>query len=504
MKHTKHHHTPTAIIIGAGIAGIATAIRLAVKGFHVNIFEKNGYAGGKMNVLEQDGYRFDAGPSILVQPEKIAALFELAGEPMEAYLQYEALPVSRRYFYEDGKVVDAYVDKEKFATEAAEKLGEDREKLNHYLHRSEALYNNVGKIFLQHSLQKARSLFRIPLLKAIASARRKYIFSSMHAINSKSFIQPHTAQLFDRYATYSGSNPYKAPGMLTMMPFIEFGSGVYYPKGGMSAVVKALQQLAEKKGVRFHFNTPVQRIIHFEDKIKGVVVNETNHYANIIVSNVDAFFTYKTLLNDARKVRKLLKQERSSSAVVFYWGMKQGFPQLQLHNVFFSKNYQAEFDAIFHTKSCYKDPSIHISITSKQEPGVHAPHGKENWCVTINTPCNSGQNWEAFIQQYKQSVIEKLSRLLQTDIAPLIETEIVMSPLDLEANTAAYCGSLYGNSSNKWKAAFLRQPNFTSDHKGLYFVGGTTHPGGGIPFCLQGAAIASEMIGHDIHKFTKH
>ncbi len=492
-----------AIVIGAGIAGLASAVRLAVQGFQVHVFEKNDYPGGKLSHFEKDGYSFDAGPSLFTQPQNIEELFALAEEPIEDYFSYEAVPVTCKYFYEDGTVINAYTDTDKFAEELQQKLGEDGNKLKGYLQQSELVYNNIGSIFLNNSLHKRSTLFKAPIRKALASTKRNHLFKTMNHVNETSFTKPQTVQLFNRYATYNGSNPYKAPGMLSLIPHVEHNEGVFYPKGGMVSITKAVYNLALKKGVKFHFNTAVRSIIHHDDHAKGVVINNDNHYADVVVSNMDVFFTYRELLKDHRKAKHIFKQERSSSAVVFYWGIKKEFPQLDLHNIFFAQDYKSEFNSIFVRKNLYNDPTVYINITAKNEPGIHAPEGKENWFVMVNAPANIGQDWPAFIQQYRKVIIAKLNRLLQTDIEPLIETEQVLDPITIEEKTSSFMGSLYGSSSNSRLAAFLRHPNFNNSIKGLYFVGGTVHPGGGIPLCLQSAKIAAKMVKEDFEKRKK-
>ena len=497
-------HSPKAIIIGAGIAGLASSIRLAVQGFEVDVFEKNNYPGGKLSDFELNGYHFDAGPSLFTQPQNIEELFALAGEPMEGYFSYQKMPVSCHYFYEDGTLVHAYADAKLFAKELNEKMGETEESLLSYLKRSKRVYSDIGNVFLNHSLHKKNTLWKAKILKALKATRLPYLFRTMHQMNEAHFKNPNTVQLFNRYATYNGSNPYKAPGMLSLIPHLEHNEGSFYPKGGMISITNALYQLALKKGVKFHFVTPVDRIIHKDRKVLGVVVNNENLYSDVVVSNMDVYFTYKNLLNDPHKSKKILKQERSSSALIFYWGINKEFKELALHNIFFAKDYKAEFDHLFRLKKMYVDPTVYINITSKCEPGLQAPDGKENWFVMVNAPANVGQDWEAYRTKYRAAIIAKLNRILKTDIEPLIETEEVLDPVLIESKTASYMGSLYGTSSNSKMAAFLRHPNFSKGIKGLYFVGGSVHPGGGIPLCLQSAKIMSEIVVTDRKKYTKH
>lgn len=488
-----------AIIIGSGVAGLASAIRLAVKGMRVVVYEKNSYPGGKISSLESGGYRFDTGPSLFTQPQLVEELFSLAGEPIEDYFSYQQIPVSCQYFYEDGTRVKAYADKDLFAKELVTQLGENETSLPAYLKRSARIYNDIGAVFLNHSLHKRSTFFKSKLLKAIRATRWPYLFRSMHQLNATHFENAKTVQLFDRYATYNGSDPYKAPGMLSLIPHLEHNEGAWYPKGGMISIANALYQLALKKGVTFHFDSPVQSIIRHERKVKGVVVNGENVEADIVVSNLDVYFTYQHLMKDVNKAHKLAKQERSSSALIFYWGIKKEFPELDLHNIFFAKDYKAEFDHVFRLKKMYADPTVYVNITSKYEPGVQAPYGKENWFVMVNTSANIGQDWTAYRERYRQAIIAKLSRVLQADIGPLIEVEEILDPVLIESNTGSYKGSLYGTSSNSKLAAFLRHPNFSKSIAGLYFVGGSVHPGGGIPLCLQSAKIVSELVAVNKH-----
>jgi phytoene desaturase len=319
----------------------------------------------------------------------------------------------------------------------------------------------------------------------------------MDAYNRKRFRTDEAVQLFNRFATYNGSNPYQAPGMLTMIPHLEQNQGTYYPYGGMISITKALHQLAMKKGVRFHFNQQVGAIHHENGKCTGIEVNGEKILAHVVVSNADIHQTYHKLLKDPVKTKKIEKIERSSSALIFYWGIRKSFDKLGLHNIFFSKNYKKEFDALFKEKTLIDDPTVYINITSKMEKGM-APHGAENWFVMINAPTHVGQDWSMLIQRARKHVLEKLSRMLNQPIEPLIESEQLLDPVEIERRTGTYQGSLYGTSSNDLMAAFLRPANASNSIRGLYFCGGTVHPGGGIPLCLKSAAITANWI-HENH-----
>jgi phytoene desaturase len=486
-----------AVIIGSGIAGLAASIRLVAQGYKVHVYEKSDKPGGKLGFFSEKGYQFDTGPSLFTQPHQLEALLALVGEKLSDYFTYHKMPVSCHYFYEDGTFIEASADPDLFAEEAHKKTGEPVSSIKNYLAASEKLYTRIGQVFLNYSLHKISTLFKIPLLSALGAFKLHYITRSMHTHNERSFKSKKLVQLFNRYATYNGSNPYVAPSMLTLIAHLEHNEGSFYPSGGMISITNTLVAVAKKIGVQFYFNSPVQKITTKNNQVTGVVVNDTAIDADLVVSNADVYFTYLNLLSAPSKAQKILEQERSSSALIFYWGIKKEFPQLSLHNIFFTENYEAEFAHLFDVKIPFSDPTVYVNITSVCEPGIQAPAGKQNWFVMVNVPANTGQDWATITAAVKKEVLAKLERMLGEPIDPLIETEKILDPLLIEANTASYQGSLYGTSSNAPMAAFLRHPNFSKEYNGLYFVGGSVHPGGGIPLCLKSAEIMSNLVAKD-------
>jgi len=220
---------------------------------------------------------------------------------------------------------------------------------------------------------------------------------------------------------------------------------------------------------------------------------------------MDVVPTYRRLLPDQPAPEQTLQQPRSSSALIYYWGIAREFPELHLHNIFFSADYKKEFEHIFQHKSISSDPTVYVNITSKLEE-EDAPAGSENWFVMVNVPHHQGQDWEQLIHSTREAVIGKLSRMLHADLKNVIACEQVLDPLLIEQQTSSYAGALYGSSSNNRMAAFLRHPNFSSRIKGLYFCGGSVHPGGGIPLCLLSARIVGELAPRVIpaNKLTQH
>ena len=494
---------PVAYIIGSGVAGLACAVRLAVQGLQVHVFEKNNVPGGKLGWLQMNGFCFDTGPSLFVQPENLHSLFEYAGEDINAYFNYRKVEDSCKYFFADGTILETSANKKMLLKEVLANTKEPAKNINKYLDEVHATYTSTADIFLNQPIHKVSTFINKKIFKALAAVKLSDLFSTLHTTNTKAFSDKNVIQLFDRFATYNGSNPYRSPGMFRVIAEPELNEGVYYPEGGMISIIHALHQLAEKKGVTFHFNQSVEKIICRNGIAKGIIVNGEELFANVIISNVDVYNTYRYLLNDEHYAGKLMKQERSTSAIVFYWGINKSFEQLQLHNIFFSADYEAEFDHIFQQKKLYHDPTVYVNITSKQQPS-HAPDGKENWFVMVNVAADTDYDSDTLTATCRQAVVAKLSNILGVDVASYIEEEQVMHPKIIEQNTNAYLGALYGAASNSRSTAFKRHANFSNSVKRLYFVGGTVHPGGGIPLCLKSAGIAANLIAADKIKWSNH
>jgi phytoene desaturase len=482
-----------AIIVGAGIAGIASALRLRALGMHVEVFEANDYPGGKLHAFELKGYRFDAGPSLFTMPDLVTELFDLFGEKSDQHFEYSRKSTVCNYFWEDGIQFTAHADREVFIETASIAFSTDPKKLSNYLDSSQKKYELTAPLFLEKSLHKLNTYLSRDTIKAVVKVSDMGIFKSLNDVNVAEIKEPHLVQLFNRYATYNGSSPYRTPGIMSMIPHLEMHLGTYFPKEGMHSITTSLYQLACRQGVQFHFGKKVDEIVLDKNKAKGVRVGDVHHMADLIVSNMDIYSTYKRLLPKAIHPTRTLEQERSSSAIIFYWGVRKDFSQLDLHNIFFSENYSEEFAHIFDKKSLFDDPTVYINITSK-EKATDAPEGCENWFVMINAPGDYGQNWSDLVAQARQNIIQKLDRLLKVDLNALIEAEEVLTPPLIEQRTSSYRGALYGAASNSKFAAFLRHPNFSRKLKNLYFVGGSVHPGGGIPLCLLSAKITSELI----------
>ena len=486
-------NSPKAIIIGSGIAGMATSVRLRAAGYEVKVYEMNSYPGGKLTEFSQKGYRFDMGPSLFTMPQFVEDLFKTAKRDISKYFKYHKKKTVCNYFYEDGTRFQADANIEEFASNAEKAFEVKKEEIISYFERSKKKYDLTGSLFLEKSLHKASTFLSKETIKAIINMRSLDLNSSLHSHNKSRFKDPRLVQLFDRFATYNGSDPYQTPGIMSMIPHLEQYFGTYFPKGGMHSITQSIYDLAKDIGVNFNFNTKVEKILVEKNRAVGIRIKDKKLYSDIIVSNSDVVPTYRNLLKDKKAPEKILNQPRSSSALIFYWGIKKQFPKLDLHNIFFSKDYKDEFHTIFNKKNVINDPTIYINISSKEEQS-DAPKGCENWFVMINTPSNTGQDWEEIITRSRANIVGKLSRILGEDIEAIIDFESILDPRLIENKTISYQGALYGAASNNKFAAFLRHPNFSNKISNLYFCGGSVHPGGGIPLCLLSGKIVSELI----------
>jgi phytoene desaturase len=481
------------IVIGSGIAGLAVSIRLALKGYNVQVFEQNSYPGGKLSSFSIKDYRFDAGPSLFTMPHLVTELFKLAGEDVKNYFEFSKKEIACNYFWQDGTSFTAYGERKKFLKEVEKIFGEPQYNVDKYLKKAKKKYDLTSSLFLEQSLHKVKTFISLDTLKALFQLKTFELQKSLHQANTQSFSSPHLIQLFDRYATYNGSDPYQTSGIMTLIQHLESAYGTFVPKKGMVSITESLYGLAKRLGVKFSFETVVKEIKVELGVISGIKTKSGSFSSDYVISNMDVFHTYKKLLPNEILPINRLKQERSSSAVIFYWGIKQSFPDLDLHNIFFSKNYKKEFQAIFKDKTVSEDPTIYINITSKEVVG-DAPKGCENWFIMINTPADHGQDWTQIVNRLRSHIITNISKRLNVNLKNLIVCEEVLTPPDIESKTQSYMGALYGASSNDTMAAFLRHPNFSNRIKNLYFCGGSVHPGGGIPLCLLSAKIVDELM----------
>ena len=490
------------VVIGGGLGALSGAIRLAQMGFSVQLFEKNSQLGGKVNEVVLADYRFDTGASLLTMPSVIDELFNFAGFKRSDYLDFAPIDPICRYFFPDGSVMDASADQTKMKTAIAQLSPNDVKAYERFLKYAERIHDLTAEIFMFTPIHEFRKLMRHRHFRTLFRLHQIDPFRTVHQSVSRFFSDSRLIQLFDRYATYNGSDPFQAPATLNIIPYIEYGLGGYYIKGGIYRLIDALKAVACELGVQIHTSTEVEKICHDGKQVSGVQVKGEKVGANYVLCGADAVVAHNKLI-DGHQIRqkRLNRLEPSLSGMVFLWGVRAKHPELAHHNIIFSSNYDMEFKQIFKHRKVPDEPTLYIAITSKADT-AHAPVDGENWFVLLNMPyLASGQMWEKEKVRMRKVVLDRLKQL-GFDIADQIEVEQIYTPEDFSELYASNQGSIYGVSSNSKTTAFKRLPNRSRIFSGLYFAGGSVHPGGGIPLVILSGKIAATLIyeNHDRSK----
>lgn len=485
------------IIIGGGIGGLTAAIRLAQAGYRVVIYEQNAQLGGKMGQFEQAGFRWDTGPSVITMRPVFTDLFTQIGRRLEDYLTFQPVEPLTRYFYPDGTQLDTSRDLSLMARQIASLDERDVEGYLAFLAYAARLYRLTSPAFIYSDPPSWRTLTQVSPL----SARHIDPFRTMHQAICRYVHTPHLRQLLGRFATYVGASPYQAPATLNVIAHVELTEGVWYPQGGIYAIAQALTRLAEELGVEIHLNCPVQKILTSPDHtVKGVILADgTVRYSHTVIANVDVATVYQSLLLPQtlppRHLTRHTQLATSCSGFVLLLGLRQTYPQLAHHNIFFSADYPQEFQDIFTRQHPPTDPTIYVAITAKTDP-THAPPHHENWFILVNVPANLTLNWAEYAPRYRDLILARLATF-GVEVRPHIVTEHYLTPADLARSTGAYQGALYGLSANNRWTAFRRPHNRSPHVHGLYFVGGSTHPGGGVPMVMLSGKLVANLVKHD-------
>lgn len=500
MRRPQH-----TIIIGAGLGGLAAAIRLAAAGRRVTICEQGARAGGKLNRWAASGWTFDTGPSLLTMPSALRDLFAAAGRDMDAYLTLAAVDPICRYRFADGSHLDVTNDTARMATNIEAICPRDVPGFFRFLAHASDLYAIAGAPFLSGTLDGVRQWqaaarfpygFRPRDLAKVLSPR------TVHGTVSSFFTDARLRHVFDRYATYNGSSPYRAPAIFCLIPFVEFASGAWHPHGGMYRIAEVLARLAGELGVTVRTGTPVTQIVVQNGAARGVRLEDGACVAaDSVISNVDVVTTYERLLpDDAPGIgaarRALGAREPSASGFLLLLGTRRQYPAVPHHTVFFSADYRAEFDDLARRRRPPTDPTVYVCRTTATDPTA-APDGCDTLFVMVNVPPLDGRtDWQSFALVYRDHVLATLARR-GLDCAGEIAVEAIWTPETLQERYGAQRGAIYGFASNTPRAAFLRPPNRARHIRGLFFAGGSTHPGGGVPLALLSGKIASDLILRD-------
>lgn len=480
------------LVLGAGIGGLSAAIHLAAKGHRVTVLEKNPSVGGKMSEVRAEGFRFDTGPSVMTMKHVFEDLFQTAGRKMEDYLTFMPIDPLNRYFFADGSRLDLNRDLPQTIEQIRRLEPRDVEGYLAYTAHAAKIHRITSPIFTYGPPPSPASFLKVSPLDMLAVDP----FHTLQWDIERYVKHPKMRQLLGRFSTYVGSSPYLSPAALAVIAHVELNEGVWYPKGGIYEIARAYEKLARELGVDIRLNAQVKEVRLNGKKIAGILLEDGEFLpADTVVSNIDVTTTYELInspLAEARR-RKLYKQAPSSSGQILLLGVEGNYPDLVHHNIFFSSDYKREFQQLFGENRIPDEPTVYVCITSKSDP-EHAPEGCENWFVMINCPplsLNPQKKAEDEIL-----VTELLLDRMKTfgfDVRNKIRYQKLLNPHYLQQRTGAFRGSIYGISFNDRFAPFKR-PRNRSEIQGLFFTGGSTHPGGGVPMVTLSGKLAAQMV----------
>lgn len=475
-----------AVIIGGGLGGLATAIRLQAFGWGTTVCEAGPTLGGKMNRWTSHGFTFDTGPSLITMPWVFQETFRAGGADLHDYVDLRPLDPIAEYRFADGarfsyssQIPDLLSTLSKFAPD-------DISGFFRFLQLGSRLFAVSKATFFSATpfeapLPEHRSLLRhFPLRNA---------WGNYNQTVERLFRSPYLRQLFNRYPTYVGSSPYSSPATLLVIPYIEFVFGGYYVNGGLYRIVEGMIDIARRGGVQMLPDTRVHRILTKGSRVTGVQTEEGQTLqADVVVSNGDAALTPELLGQNPEKI-----SNRSMSGLVFLFGIDRELPEVHNHTVMFSEDYRREFGHIFNEQRFPDDPTVYVNVPSRSDRTM-VPGRGETVFVMANAPATDGRWTDQQIADARERVFRTLRRSGFPDFSANIVTSDVWTPTRIAERYLMPGGAIYGTDSHGWRNAFFRPPNAHGKVKGLYHVGGSSHPGGGTPTVLMSAAITSRLI----------
>jgi phytoene desaturase len=485
----------SAVIIGSGIGGIATAIYLAKNGYNVSVFEKNSTAGGRCGQLIREGHRFDLGATMLMMPATYSEIFESLGIPL--FEKNEINPLKNLYniYFDNNDVLTFTTDKEKM------QLQHERIEPGSYA-KSQKYVKDGYKIF-QIGMNKLigrnfDNIFQFANFRNIGMLIKLKTYISNWRYVKKFFRDTHLRMAYTFQNIYVGQSPFDSPALFSMVPAAELTEGSFFPKGGMYTIVENLVSEAHSSGVRFHYNRPVKKIKVTAKKAESIILeDDTEINADIIVANADLPYVYRNLLPDRRKSVRLDRMKYSCSAICYHWGLDKVYPQLEHHSVFLSDRFREGLDRIFVDKSVGDYPSFYIHAPVRTDPSA-APPGHDTLSFIVgagHVDRKKKQDWDHLKKKTRMALIQRLKQMGLEDIEEHIKFEICYTPENWEHACNISRGSVFGSlAHNLMQMGYFRPHNQHRRYKNLFFVGGSTHPGNGIPNVLLSAKLTAERI----------
>ncbi|MFP4416867.1 MAG: phytoene desaturase family protein [Chitinivibrionales bacterium] len=484
-----------AVIIGAGLGGISAAIMLATRGFSVTICERNDKIGGKLNYLDIHGFHFDLGPSILTLPNIFRYLFEKAGRCMEDYFELQELDHHWRNFFEDGTTIDLFGDLDKTRENLGAVSPDMIGRFNRFYRYSKKQYELIERGYFRYGLDTALGFAThyspFQILKDLD------IFRTMDRSVTGFFGTGHIHDMFNYFIKYVGSSALDAPGFMNLMPYVQFGFGLWYVTGGMYSIARGFSRLLNELGVEVYTRCEVAEIRRKGKRVIGVSTQDNRQIdADVVISNMEVVPTCIHLLGRKEKdINKHRQYEPSCSGLVIHLGIRKHYSQLRHHNFFHAADQRKHFHQVFQKKELPDDPTIYLVAPTVTDPSrapkqhhilkilPHIPHRTESHPYTLGD-----------YRRLREKVFDKLERMGLSDLRNQIVVEHMLTPVDIEDLYRSYRGSIYGTVSDRKLNFALKAPKKSREYRGLYFVGGTVNPGSGMPMALLGGQKTAQRV----------
>jgi phytoene desaturase len=492
----------TVGIIGGGLGGLAAAATLAARGHKVTLLEKNAWLGGKAAELNEQGFRFDMGPTILTMPRVLERVFSEAGREMSDYLDLRRLDPQWRCFYDDGTVLDLRDDPKDAAAEIGKLSPPDREGFERFMEVARRISDVSDRFFFWKSVEDLRDTmnmkesFNLRTLSDVLAIRMHRTVAGQIKRDVK---DPRVQQMLEHFIQYVGSSPLASPAVLCGIAQMQQGEGVWYPMGGTRAVPMALTRLGEELGVDYRTGVDVERVVVEDGRAVAVVADGETLRFDKVVSNMDSVRTYRELIGgDAWRDFGYQKREAACSGIVLYLGLDRAYEHLAHHNFVFSRDAAEEFGAIYDKGVPAPDPTAYIAAPARTEPGV-APEGGEALYILVHTPhLRPGQDWSQMLPGERAKIFDKLGRAAgMEDLQSRIVMERTLTPQDIHDRYKVLDGAIYGLVSHGRVNGAFKPGNRSRQVRDLYLAGGSAHPGPGMPMALMSGWIAADSLDRD-------
>lgn len=498
--------SPSVVVIGAGVGGIAAAAHLAKRGMHVTVVEKNSRPGGRCNRLTRDGHHFDTGPTLFVMPLLYEAEFAALGASLRDTLDLQRVDPTYHLVFDDGSGL-ALTSDAKAMREGLESIEPDSfDGFLRYMEEGHRHYDLAVERLVNRDFRAASdflTLNNLPLLFQIKPLVQHYRNMSSY------FGNPRLKAAFTFQDVYMGLSPFEAPATFSMMPYTELAHGVWYPRGGMYQVVEALMVIARQAGVEFLFNSAVERIdvsagrppLQNGSKTHGVILQDGYRInADAILANADLPYVYKDLLPEEEPADRLNRKRFSCSVISFFWGVKKRYEALPPHTLFLADDYRENFDSIIRDLTLPRNPSLYVHAPARLDPSMAPPN--EDTLIAIvpvgHISGNGDQDWTSLRDQARREVLRRLALLGITDLQEHIKFEVNYTPLSWRKRYNLMKGSTHGLCHNLTQLGYFRPRNRHARYHNLYFAGASTHPGTGVPTALVSARLAAQRMMEEL------